>query len=72
MKTKDELRKKILEIATFHDDNGTSGYLLSDEMVDKIIELIDSEVKLEREKLDKILKIMREIDLTLAGIDMIL
>ena len=32
------LREKIKEISTYHSDDGTSGYLLSDEQIDEIIQ----------------------------------
>lgn len=35
--TRDELRAEVLKAATFHGDEGTSGYLLSDAQVDAIM-----------------------------------
>lgn len=49
MTNKNELRKKILEITTFYGEDGTGGHLLTDEMVDKIINLIENAIKNERE-----------------------
>jgi len=36
----DEVRQKLLEIVTYHSDDGTSGYLLDEERIKKIMKLI--------------------------------
>ena len=50
------IHKKLLEICTYHSDDGTSGYLLSDDQFRKIGELIDQAVKEDRKKLTEYLK----------------
>lgn len=37
------LRQAILNIVTYHSDEGTSGYLLSDAQIDKIVALVEKE-----------------------------
>ena len=39
------LKQKIKDITTFHNDDGTSGYLLTEEQVDKILRVIELEFK---------------------------
>lgn len=39
------MRQKIKEIVTYHTDEGTSGYLLSEEQIDKILDLIHQEIE---------------------------
>ncbi|NCC19424.1 MAG: hypothetical protein EOM29_10845 [Bacteroidia bacterium] len=47
------MKDKIREICTFHDKDGTSGYLLDEQRFDKIFELLD-------EKQEKSLGLMRQ------------
>lgn len=39
----EHLRKKIYDIITYHGDDGTSGYALSDEQVEQIVDLFPQE-----------------------------
>lgn len=41
------LKQQILDIVTYHSQGGTSGYLLSDRQVEKIIETILDELQKE-------------------------
>lgn len=43
IKNKQEMRNKILDIVTYHSDEGTSGYLLSDKQIDQLLALFDTE-----------------------------
>lgn len=40
-----ETKQKIRQICTYHGDEGTSGYCLSDEQFEKLFDLIDEEIK---------------------------
>jgi len=46
-----DLRKEILEIITYHSDEGTSGYLLNDEQIGQLLALIK---KHERRLLEEV------------------
>ncbi len=39
----DSFKDKLREIVTYHSDDGTSGYLLSEKQIDAIIELVEKE-----------------------------
>lgn len=47
---KEELRKKVLDIVTYSSDEGTSGYLLSMEQVDRIMDLFPVDNRLTEKK----------------------
>ena len=51
------LRDKIKEIITYHSDDGTSGYALSNEQIDALDALFNSNLKEQRELLEKKLRI---------------
>ena len=58
--TQKELKEKILDIITYHSDGGTSGYALSNEQVDKIMELFSEREEEIKEKIEKLEKEMVE------------
>lgn len=50
------LHQKIKEICTYHADEGTSGYSLSDEQFEKLFRLFEAEEREIDEKWKKILE----------------
>jgi hypothetical protein len=47
------MKDKIREICTFHDKDGTSGYLLDEQRFSKIFELLDNQKKAILDKIEK-------------------
>lgn len=41
----ENLKNKIREIATYHSDDETSGYLLSEDQIERICDLVDERVE---------------------------
>jgi len=57
MKTNQEIEKEVRNICTYHADEGTCGYLLSEEQFEKIQNLI---AKIRQEDKDNLVKELRE------------
>lgn len=50
--TNTNIRKEIREIVTYHSEDGTSGYLLSEEQIEKIVELFSRIVEEAKPKIN--------------------
>ena len=40
-----EIKDKIIEVCTYHNDDGTSGYLLNDNQLNRLFYLFESEIE---------------------------
>jgi len=58
----EELREKLLAIITYHSDEGTSGYLLSEKKINDLLALIHSETNAA---LGRVLGKVKEMELAL-------